>query len=172
MLIETLDQFEHFEQLVAEVKDLVERVPFQEPVYQLALQTDNPDVTDWYTSCGRVEKVNSRINEMDYQYIQPELKGSYIEQWINSFSKPLFRTRLLFMNPRTCYSIHKDYLPRIHLPVTTNPQCLMCFPQHGIMQFLQNTGHSYWVDTRQMHTFMNCSEHTRIHLVAVVSDDA
>lgn len=171
MLIETLNQFEDFELLAAEVKDLMERVPFQENVYQLALQTNDPNTTDWYSSCGRVEQANRRINELEYTHIQPELKGSYIEKWINSFDKQLFRTRLLFMKPRTCYSVHKDFLPRIHLPVTTNPQCLMCFPQHGIMQFLQNTGHSYWVDTRQMHTFINCSEHTRVHLVAVVSDD-
>lgn len=171
MLIETLAQFENFEPLVAEVKELMERVPFQENVYQLALQNNDPNVTDWYTSCGRVEQAHRKINELDYKYIQPDLKGSYIEQWINSFGKQLYRARLLLMNPRTCYSIHKDYLPRIHLPVTSNPQCLMCFPHNNHMQFLQNNGCSYWVDTRVAHTFINCSEQIRIHLVAVVSDD-
>lgn len=170
MPIQHIAQFDQFDSLLAECKDLLNRIPFQNNVTQLSLQVNDPTISDWYGSCGRIEKPGAAgIIETDYSYIQPELKGSAIEKWINSLGKPVFRTRLLYMNPKQCYSIHKDPLPRFHLPVITHPQCLMCFPDHKIMQFLL-PGESYLVNTMHRHTFINCSDFYRVHLVAVTDD--
>jgi hypothetical protein len=170
MVIKQLSKFENFEELVNECKDLVSRVAFENQKFQLALQVDNPNITDYYTACGRIVRVGGVINESDYKYIQPDLKGSFIDKWLRSIPMPVFRTRLMLVKPKTCYSIHRDPLPRIHLPVITDPDCLMYFPEKKITEHLPANGFSYWVNTKEKHTFMNCSEINRIHLVAVTSN--
>jgi hypothetical protein len=169
MVIQQLSKFEHFEELVNEIKDLINQIPFTNQTLQLALQVDNPEITDWYTPCGRILRIGKVINEQDYKYIQPTLRGSFIEKWLESLPVPVFRARLMLVKPKTCYSIHNDPLPRIHLPVITNPHCLMLFPEKNITQHLPADGFSYWVNTKEKHTFMNCSEIDRIHLVAVTN---
>lgn len=167
MPIQQLSKFKHFEELINECKDLINRIPFKDQTLQLALQTNNPEVTDWYTSCGRIFRIGYILNEKEYMYIQPDLKGSYIEKWLNSLPSPVFRARLMLVKPKTCYSIHKDPLPRIHIPVVTDPNCLMYFPEQKIMEHLPANGSSYFVNTKEKHTFINCSDIDRIHLVAV-----
>jgi hypothetical protein len=167
MPIKQLSKFENFEELVNECKELISRVPFEDQTFQLALQVKDPNVTDWYTACGRIFRIGSVLNEREHIYIQPDLKGSYIEKWLNSFPDPVFRARLMLVKPRTCYSIHKDPLPRIHIPLITDPGCLMYFPEKKILEHLPADGFSYWINTREPHSFINCSEIERIHLVAV-----
>ena len=171
MPIQQLSKFEHFEELINECKDLINRIPFKDQTLQLALQVNNPNTTDWYTSCGRIFRIGYILNEQDYTHIQPDLKGSYIESWLNSLPIPVFRARLMLVKPRTCYSIHNDPSPRIHLPVITDPHCLMYFPEKNITKHLPADGFSYWINTKEKHTFMNCSEIDRIHLVAVTNTD-
>lgn len=78
----------------------------------------------------------------------------------------LFRTRLLWLNPRSCYSMHFDDSPRIHIPIFTNPDSFFVFKK-GIVEHLE-VGKVYWVDTREVHTAINGGEHPRLHLVGCV----
>ena len=166
-MIKTLSKFNKFEELKKECQELMSRVPFKDDVTQISLQVKNPDQIDWYGSCGSIFKPDNKIIvEEHYKFINPELSGSVIEEWINSLGIPVFRTRLLYVPARKCYSVHKDPAPRIHIPIITDPDCYMCFPKLGIMKHLPATGESYWVDTTLKHTFVNCSTIDRIHLVA------
>lgn len=167
-MIEDLGKFKDFDGIVNEVKDLLSRVPFEDDVNQLSLQVKDPANASWYESCGRIKKRNTMIIEPHYRFIHPELKGGYIDQWLSTLDHKVVRTRLLLVKPRTCYSIHSDPYPRVHLPVITNSQCLLCFPEHNIMKYLPADGTSYWVDTTKKHTFINCSEENRVHLVGVI----
>ncbi len=169
-MIDALGKFKDFDRLIEEVKSLLTRVPFEEGINQLSLQVKDPASASWYESCGRIKKRNTMIIEPHYKFVHPELAGGYIDQWIKSLDYKIVRTRLLLINPKTCYSIHSDPYPRIHLPIITNPQCLMCFPEQGLMKYLPADGTSYWVDTTKKHTFINCSTEPRIHLVGVVLD--
>lgn len=164
-LIEPLHKIDYLTDIIAEAKDLVQRIPFQNNQTQFSLQVKNPNDNDWYSSCGRIQQVDKKITETDFKYIHPELKGSAIEKWLLSFSHPAFRARLMVMNPRSTYSIHMDPTPRIHLPLITNVQCLMCFPRDQVMRYLPADGTSYLVNTTVPHTFINCSVEQRIHLV-------
>jgi hypothetical protein len=171
MLINPLPKFEKFKELVEEVKSLLASVEFKDGVNQIGLQVkdpnnDSPDA--WYESVGRIRKANTMIVEPHYKYINPNLKDGYIDQWLQSLDYRVVRLRLMLVHPRTCYSIHSDPYPRIHIPVITNPQCLMCFPDDMVMRHLPADGTSYWVDTTRKHTFINCSEESRVHLVGVV----
>lgn len=167
-MIKPLTTFDNFNKLKQECLDLISRVPFRDNVNQLGLQVQDPTISDWYSSCGSISKGGGKyIFEESYKHINPELAGTAINEWITSLGVEVYRTRLLLIPGRQCYSIHKDPNPRIHLPVITNSQCLMCFPEQGQMEYMPATGQSYWVDTTLKHTFINCSSEDRIHLVAV-----
>ena len=68
----------------------------------------------------------------------------------------------------TCYSMHRDTTPRIHIPMITNPECYFIFKQ-GIVQHMP-AGSVYWTNTVEPHTFMNCSNRPRLHLIGAVEN--
>ena len=74
----------------------------------------------------------------------------------------------MWIGPYACYSIHKDDTPRIHVPIITNPECYFVFKQ-GLLSHLP-AGSVYWVDTTKFHTFMNCSDTPRLHIVGIVKE--
>ena len=113
----------------------------------------------WSSAVGR-----SKGNELSYDQLNPFYKGTIIETLINQFN--LKRTRLMWINPYACYSIHKDTTPRIHIPMITNPECYFVF-KTGIIQHMP-AGAVYWTDTTVPHTFMNCSDISRLHLVGAI----
>ena len=113
----------------------------------------------WSSAVGR-----SKGNELSYDQLNPFYKGTIIETLINQYN--LKRTRLMWINPYTCYSMHKDTTPRIHIPMITNPECYFVF-KTGIIQHMP-AGAVYWTDTTVPHTFMNCSNISRLHLVGVI----
>ena len=72
----------------------------------------------------------------------------------------------MWMGGKSCYSMHRDQTPRLHIPLVTNPQCYIVF-QKGQVEHL-TTGSVYWVDTRLEHTAMNGSDVDRLHLVGSI----
>jgi hypothetical protein len=165
-MIKNIGYYNKIEDVISECKSLLNTVPFLPNMNQLSLQVKSGSAY-WYDSFGSLlAKHGNPIIENSYTEIHPDLKGSAIDQWIQSLSVPVYRARLMLVTGRTSYSVHKDMSPRIHLPVITNDQCFMCFPRLGIMEYLK-TGENYWVDTTKEHTFVNCSLEDRIHLVAV-----
>lgn len=164
-----IKKFEFFNDLIIEVREILNTVPFENEILQLGLQVKDPEATTWYDSVGRIQRTGGMIVEPQYKHINPKLKGGFIDQWIQSLSEyRIVRTRLMYMKPRTCYSIHSDPYPRIHIPVITNRQCLMIFPEEDSIEHMPADGTSYYVDTTKKHTFINCSEVPRVHLVGVV----
>ena len=113
----------------------------------------------WSSAVGR-----SKGNELSYDQLNTFYKGTIIEKLIHQFN--LKRTRLMWINPYACYSIHKDTTPRIHIPMITNPECYFVF-KTGIIQHMP-AGAVYWTDTTVPHTFMNCSDISRLHLVGAI----
>lgn len=172
MICQPIKKFEAFDKLVTEVNELVKNLPFKDNVLQLGLQVKSPDDTsdnNWYDSVGRIQRPGGMIVEPQYKYINPRLEGGFIDQWLTTLTDyRIVRTRLMYMNPKSCYSIHSDPYPRIHLPIVTNRHCLMIFPEDNSIEYMPADGTSYYVDTTKKHTFINCSEVPRIHLVGVV----
>ena len=125
---------------------------------QAGLQFKNNE-DPWSSAVGR-----SSGNESLYVNLNPFFKNTIFEEVINQYN--LTRTRLMWVDPFACYSMHKDETPRIHIPLITNPECYFVF-QKGIILNLKK-GNVCWVDTRMLHTFRNCSNDPRLHLVGVV----
>jgi hypothetical protein len=127
---------------------------------QTSLQHKTDD-DPWTSAVGK-----NRGKELDYTNLNPFFKDTVFEEIINNYK--LFKTRLMWIGPYACYSIHKDDTPRIHVPIITNPECYFVFKQ-GVISHLP-TGSVYWVDTTKFHTFMNCSDQYRLHLVGIVEN--
>ena len=125
------------------------------------------DSTDPFN--GAVGKSNG--DELLHNILNPLYKDSIFETLINKYN--LYRTRFLWVNPMSCYSLHKDTTPRIHIPLITNPSCYFVFKEdissQGIIKHLP-IGSVYWTDTTTLHTFINCSEKPRLHIVGVVKE--
>lgn len=113
----------------------------------------------WDSSVGK-----SKGDELSYTNLNTFFKETIFEEVINKYN--LIRTRLMWVSPMTCYSMHTDSTPRIHIPIITNPECYFVF-KNGTIQHMP-AGLVYWADTTQYHTFMNCSNMPRLHLVGVV----
>ena len=67
------------------------------------------------------------------------------------------------MKPKTCYTYHKDYTKRIHIPIITNEKCMFIIDDE-VVRFPAD-GDYYLVDTTKMHTAINASFEDRIHIV-------
>ena len=127
---------------------------------QAGLQ-NKQDEDPWTSAVGR-----SRGNELSYTELNPFFKGTVFEDVINKYS--LKRTRLMWCGAYACYSMHRDETPRIHIPLITNPACFFLFPPQGLTYM--PIGSVFWTDTRKLHTFINCSDQARLHLVGVVQE--
>ena len=114
---------------------------------------------DPFTSAtGKLKKIN---NEKEYNCLNPLFKNTIFEDLINEYH--LYRTRLMWVEPKTCYSLHKDKTQRIHVPIMTNKDCMFLFPSEPLVHL--PAGQVYSVDTRKTHTFCNFSEYARLHFL-------
>mgnify|MGYP003353790342 CR=1 FL=1 len=112
MICQPIKKVSYLNDIVIEINELIKNFPFRENILQLGLQvTDYGDSREdaFYESAGRILKENKMIVEPDYKYINPRLKGGAIDKWLQEHSEyRIVRLRIMYMNPRTCYSIHSD----------------------------------------------------------------
>ena len=111
-------------------------------------------------------------SEADFTEITPPFRGTAVEALLTSLPCRYGRARLMRMSPKSCLSFHRDDSTRLHLAITTNPGCYMIERQgeRGIFYHVPADGHVYHMDTRLVHSAMNCSNEPRIHLVIVNLD--
>jgi hypothetical protein len=163
MLFKKLYQIENFNLLRSEILTIVNSVEHQQN--QIICQTLEEGVEDFSTGTGKIDELNEQ-DEKKYKFINPSLKNTYLHEIISRHNA--YRTRILKLNPRSCYSIHSDISARIHIPIETNDQCWMIWPTISFCVKLQE-GYAYWTDTRKPHTYLNGDKNlVRIHLVMVV----
>lgn len=113
----------------------------------------------WLSAVGK-----SKGRELEYDKLNPLYAGTIFEAIIKQFN--LKRTRLMWVSARSCYSMHSDTTPRVHVPIITYPDSYFVFKHKPPLHL--SLGSIYRVDTRLPHTFMNCSENPRLHLVGAI----
>jgi hypothetical protein len=88
--------------------------------------------------------------------------------YINSILLDLkmYRTRVMNLKPKTCYTYHRDITKRIHIPIETNESCFIIINKE--VKHYPANGNYYVVDTTQYHTALNASMLNRIHIVGVI----
>lgn len=149
---------------------------FSHPDGQLAVQTDGSN--DLHSGVGSsIGKDNNW--ETTFNQIHPMFKETLVEDYFNWLGVPVYRTRLMCAREKSSYSMHKDSSPRLHLPIKTNKQCFFMLAQPKNNSFeqldaslyhLPADGKTTWIDTRNIHNFINGSTERRLHLVMVVKE--
>jgi len=160
-LIKKVKSYPNFDQLKKQVIELQTAVGLK----IISLQSPGADNSGW----NNAEGYQHGANEKKFCHIQPELAGTEIDQLLQAMDFPLYRARIMRVDPHSSYIVHADPTLRIHIPIETNDLCRFCFPKISdqLAEFMPADGSIYWVDTRQYHTFINNSDRPRTHIVAV-----
>ena len=79
----------------------------------------------------------------------------------------LGRVRILLKEPRSTLSWHRDPEPRLHIPIVTNPGCIMVIEE--VAKHLPADGSAWITNNMKYHNFFNGGEENRIHLVACLT---
>ena len=119
-------------------------------------------------SSGQETQRDVTIDESKYTKFVEDFKNTYFKEVYDDLSKhyKLGRVRLLLKEPRSTLSWHRDPEPRLHIPIYTNPGCLMVIDK--IAHHMPADG-SVWVTNNiKYHNAFNGGEENRVHLVACV----
>lgn len=117
------------------------------------------------------------IRADEYEYLLPELSGSYIEEVIavvrGQTPHPIGRIRWAALHPKTCYSYHVDSDPvRFHIPIRTHERRAF-FLIEEVVYKLPEEGRLYAVNVRLPHTAVNAmAQNWRVHLLFDTYDPA
>ena len=111
-----------------------------------------------------------RIDETKYTEFVKDLEDTYFKEVYDILSKKfkLGRVRILLKEPRSTLSWHRDPEPRLHIPIITNPGCIMVIEE--IAKHLPADGSAWITNNMKYHNFFNGGEEDRILLVACLTD--
>lgn len=127
---------------------------------QLCLQGKTSNFNDWQLGTGPAKE-----DENLFKHIHESIIDFELAKIITHFNA--VRSRIMVMNRRSCYSIHRDFSKRIHIPIKTDDQSWMIWPYENFCTQLKE-GKVYLTDTTKMHTFVNGSLMSRVHLILCV----
>jgi hypothetical protein len=164
MLVYPLEDINNFHILVNEIQTLIEEVGLSNN--QIICQQLTPNSVDWTTGIGRIAELDHQDEHL-YKFVNENLKGSKLEELILKYDG--FRTRIMIMPPKQCYSVHSDPTPRIHIPIVTNSQSWMIWPYLKVCEQMR-PGKVYWADTSKHHSFFNGGDTARIHIVMGIEE--
>ena len=111
-----------------------------------------------------------KIDESEYSEFIPDYENTYFKEVYDVISSKykLGRVRILLKEPRSTLSWHRDPEPRLHIPIITNPGCLMVID--NVAKHLSADGSVWITNNTKYHNAFNGGEENRVHLVACVLD--
>ena len=121
-------------------------------------------------SSGTEVQRDQMIDETKYSEFVEDFKNTYFKEVYDELSKKykLGRVRLLLKEPRSTLSWHRDPEPRLHIPIYTNPGCLMVIDKSA--HHMPADGSVWVTNNLKYHNAFNGGEENRVHLVACVLD--
>ena len=110
------------------------------------------------------------IDETKYSQFVELFQDTYFKEVYDTLCKKyqIGRIRLLWKLPRTTLSWHRDPEPRLHIPIISNPGCLMVID--NVAKHMPADGSVWITNNTKYHNAFNGGEENRIHLVACVLD--
>ena len=111
-----------------------------------------------------------KIDESEYSEFIPDYENTYFKEVFDVISSKykLGRVRILLKEPRSTLSWHRDPEPRLHIPIITNPGCLMVI--ENVAKHMPADGSVWVTNNTKYHNAFNGGEENRVHLVACVLD--
>ena len=119
-------------------------------------------------STGKEVTRDISVDEEKYSEFIDDYKNTYFKDVYEALSKKykLGRVRILLKQPRSTLSWHRDPEPRLHIPIITNPGCIMVID--NVAKHMPADGHAWITNNTKYHNFFNGGEEDRIHIVACV----
>ena len=119
-------------------------------------------------STGKEVVRDVSVDEEKYSEFIDDYKDTYFKEVYDTLSKhyKLGRVRILLKQPRSTLSWHRDPEPRLHIPIITNPGCIMVID--NVAKHMPADGHAWITNNTKYHNFFNGGEEDRIHIVACV----
>ena len=119
---------------------------------------------------GKEVSRDVNIDETEYSEFVPDFENTYFKEVYDTLSSKykLGRVRILLKEPRSTLSWHRDPEPRLHIPIITNPGCLMVID--NVAKHMPADGSVWITNNTKYHNAFNGGEENRIHLVACVLD--
>ena len=110
------------------------------------------------------------IDESEYSEFISDYENTYFKEVFDVISSKfkLGRVRILLKEPRSTLSWHRDPEPRLHIPIITNPGCLMVID--NVAKHMPADGSVWITNNTKYHNAFNGGEENRVHLVACVLD--
>ena len=110
------------------------------------------------------------INESAYSEFITDYENTYFKEVFDALSLKykLGRVRILLKEPRSTLSWHRDPEPRLHIPIISNPGCIMVI--ENVAQHMPADGSVWVTNNKKYHNAFNGGEENRVHLVACVLD--
>jgi len=111
-----------------------------------------------------------KIDETQYSEFVKDFEHTYFKEVYEKLSArfKLGRVRILLKEPRSTLSWHRDPEPRLHIPIITNPGCMMVI--ENAAKHLPANGSVYITNNLKYHNAFNGGEENRVHLVACLTD--
>ena len=162
-LLTTLDYDFDRNKVIKEVFDIVNSYPTFGPKISLthseltAHRTIEERLLESFSDASQTE-------EHKYNLFIEEFKGTELHSIFETVPN-IGRFRIMILQPMSCYNIHSDVATRYHFVIDTNPSCLFVYPNHNEVFHIPCDGKLYLVNTLEPHTFVNCGDTVRIHLV-------
>tara|TARA_B100000686_G_scaffold305978_1_gene344994 strand:- start:109 stop:699 length:591 start_codon:yes stop_codon:yes gene_type:complete len=121
-------------------------------------------------SSGKEMQRDVLVEEKKYTEFVEDFNNTYFKDVYDQLSKhyKLGRVRLLLKEPRSTLSWHRDPEPRLHIPIYTNPGCIMVIDK--IAHHMPADGSVWVTNNLKYHNAFNGGEENRVHLVACVLD--
>ena len=113
---------------------------------------------------------DEQIDEAAYSEFIDTYKDTYFKEVFETLSTKykLGRVRILLKEPRSTLSWHRDPEPRLHIPIITNPGCIMVID--NVAKHMPADGSVWITNNTKYHNAFNGGEENRVHLVACVLD--
>jgi len=121
-------------------------------------------------SSGKESIRDKILDENLYSEFVKDFEHTYFKQVYDILKKKfkLGRVRILLKEPRSTLSWHRDPEPRLHIPIITNPGCMMVIENEA--KHLPADGSVYITNNVKYHNAFNGGEENRVHLVACLPD--
>ena len=113
---------------------------------------------------------DKNLDESQYTEFVSDFEHTYFKEVYETLKSKfkLGRVRILLKEPRSTLSWHRDPEPRLHIPLITNPGCIMVI--ENVAKHLPADGSVYVTNNVKYHNAFNGGEENRVHLVACLTD--
>ena len=132
-----------------------------------AYYSGNGGAMDIIDKKGKEVNHPGNMKESDYTKFMPEFANTYLKHVYDTLLKDLKigRVRLFLSKPKKAIPWHRDFEPRVHIPIITLPGARMVIDDEV---HHMEAGTCWFADTRFYHSQFNGSEADRIHMVMTI----